>query len=95
MYPFHFRHLAHTFHQLFGYHMQRIEIIAIKAVFQFVDLQEIQSFEFHVGIGERLAQLGLILCQQIYSCLITLGIDDKLGIVVACYLGRVCIHETR
>ena len=61
MYPLQFRHFSHALHQSLGHHMQRVEIVAIEAIFQFIHFQIVQSFELHVGIGERLTQLGLIL----------------------------------
>ena len=95
MNPLYFRHLTHALHQPLCHHMQRVEVVAIEAVFQFVDLQIVQSFELHIGIGESLTQLWLIRCQQIDSGLIALGVNNELRIVVACYLGGVCVHETR
>ncbi len=74
--------------------MQRVEIVAIEAIFQFVHLQIVQALELHVGIGERLAQLWLILRQEVECGFIALGVDDELCIVVTSHLGRIGIHKS-
>ena len=94
MYPLQFWYLAHTFHQSFSHHMQRVEIVAIEAVFQFAHFEIVQSFKLHIGIGERLAQLWLILRQEVDCGLVALGIHDELGIVFTSHLGGVCFHKS-
>ena len=93
MYPFQFGHLAHTLHQSLGCRVQRVDIVAIETILQFVHLQIVQAFELHVGIRESLTQLRLILRQEVDSGLVALGVDDELCIVVACHLRGVGIHE--
>ena len=92
--PFQFWHLTHTVHHPVGCSMERVKIAAIEAVFQFVDLKVIQPLEFHIGTREGFAELRLVICQQIEGGLLTLGIDDELGIVGTCHLRSVGIHET-
>ena len=74
--------------------MQRVEIVAIKAVLQFAHFEIVQSFKLHIGIGERLAQLWLILRQEVDCGLVALGIHDELGIVFTSHLGCVCFHKS-
>ena len=45
--------------------MEGIKIVTIEAILQFGDLQIVQSFELHIGIGEGFSQLWLILRQQV------------------------------
>ena len=94
MYPLQFGHLPHAFHQSLGYHMQRVEVVAIEAILQLWHFKIIQTLELDVGVRECLAQLWLILSQQVECSFFVLGIHDKLGIVVASHLGCIGIHES-
>ena len=74
--------------------MQRVEVVAIEAILQFGYFEIVQTFELDVSVGERLAQLGLILRQEVERSLIALGIHDKLRIVITSHLGCIGIHES-
>jgi hypothetical protein len=75
--------------------MQGVEVVAIEAVLQFVDLKIVETPELDVGIREYLAQSWLILSQQVEGGLVRPGVDNELGIVGTCHLCGVGIHETR
>ena len=74
--------------------MQRIEVIAVESVFQFIHLKIVQPLEFHVCIGECLAESGLIRRQEVESSILTFGIDDELSKVITSHLRSIDIHES-
>ena len=75
--------------------MQRVNVVVIKAVFQFGYLEEVEALEADVCLGECLGPLRLILVQQVEGGLVRLRVDDELRKVLPRHLWRITGHESR
>ena len=93
--PLQFGHLAHPLHQLLSHGVERVEVVAVEAVFQFGHLEIVEPLEAHVGLGEGLAPPRLQVGQQVEGGLLRRGVDDELCVVLAGHLGSVAGHEAR
>ena len=70
MYPLQLGHLLHASDELVGGSMQRVEVIAIKTVFQLGHLKIVEALELHIRLWEMLAPQRLVVGQQFERCLL-------------------------
>ena len=89
MHPLQLRHLAHLCYHAFGCHVQRVEVVAIEAELQLGHFQQVEAFELHVSLGERLGETWLIVGQEVEGGLMRGGVHDELGEVAARHLWSV------
>ena len=75
--------------------MQRVEVVAVEAVFHFAYFEEVEPLKSHVGFGESIAPSRLKLCQKLQCGILRSGVHDELSKVAASHLRGVARHKPR